>query len=173
MVECHEFDQYTIKLDGTGRLSLRNQRFLRNFTLPHSSLGFNRSNTNVLPDKCFDNNENHLSKQNLRLCQTTRIPEMSFLNIIVTYLNNCLYRLLITAQHQQKILSCFLLINQLNCVMTLALIHRQVARGSQRFARKMILQQLDVQNEWQNRRNIMSQKVEIGYKFDYFKLSGM
>ena len=59
VVECHEFDQYTIKLDGTGRLSLRNRRFLRKFTLPHSSLGFNRSNTNVLPDKCFDNNENH------------------------------------------------------------------------------------------------------------------
>ena len=35
VVECHKFDQYFIKIHGTGRLTLRNRKFLRKFTLPN------------------------------------------------------------------------------------------------------------------------------------------
>ena len=34
VVEIKPFDQHVIKLDGSGRLTLRNRRFLRKFTLP-------------------------------------------------------------------------------------------------------------------------------------------
>ena len=34
VVEGKEHDQYLVKLDGTGRLTLRNRRFLRQYTLP-------------------------------------------------------------------------------------------------------------------------------------------
>ena len=37
VVECKDHDQYTVKLDGTGRLSLRNHKFLRRYTLPFAS----------------------------------------------------------------------------------------------------------------------------------------
>ena len=34
IVECRDYDQYLVKLDGTGQLTLRNRRFLRKYTLP-------------------------------------------------------------------------------------------------------------------------------------------
>ena len=36
-MDCKEHDQYLVKLDGTGRLTLRNRRFLRQYTLPTST----------------------------------------------------------------------------------------------------------------------------------------
>ena len=37
-VEVRANDQYVVKLDGSGRTSLRNRRFLRRYTMPQSSL---------------------------------------------------------------------------------------------------------------------------------------
>ena len=37
IAECMENEQYVAKLDGTGRLTLRNRRFFRQYTLPLSS----------------------------------------------------------------------------------------------------------------------------------------
>ena len=37
VVDLKGNDQYLIKVDGTGRLTLRNRRFLRKYTLPESS----------------------------------------------------------------------------------------------------------------------------------------
>ena len=34
IVECKNFDQYLVKIDGSGRVTLRNRRFLRHYTLP-------------------------------------------------------------------------------------------------------------------------------------------
>ena len=34
IVECNNHDQYLVKMDGTGRLSLRNRKFLRQYSLP-------------------------------------------------------------------------------------------------------------------------------------------
>ena len=36
IVECNNHDQYLVKMDGTGRLSLRNRKFLRQYSLPSS-----------------------------------------------------------------------------------------------------------------------------------------
>ena len=48
VVDCKDFDQYLIKLAGTGRLFLRNRRFLRRFTLPGNSSGAHVNDTNTL-----------------------------------------------------------------------------------------------------------------------------
>ena len=34
VVECKDFDQYIIKIHGTGRLTLRDRKFLQKYTLP-------------------------------------------------------------------------------------------------------------------------------------------
>ena len=41
LVEVKGFDQYVVKMDGTGRLSLRNRKFLRKFVL------YGKSETNT------------------------------------------------------------------------------------------------------------------------------
>ena len=38
VVECKPFNQYVVKIDGSGRLTMRNRKFLRHFTLPVSQV---------------------------------------------------------------------------------------------------------------------------------------
>ena len=42
-MECKPFDQYSVKVDGSGRITTRNRQFLRLYTLPPHMVRTNRS----------------------------------------------------------------------------------------------------------------------------------
>ena len=50
VIEPKDYDQYLVKLDGTGRLTLRNHRFLRQYTLPNFTYQ-QTSGTTILADR--------------------------------------------------------------------------------------------------------------------------
>lgn len=52
IVEVKPHDQYTVKVDGSGRLTLRNRRFLRGFTPFTERIGFDRQHCGKYDDPC-------------------------------------------------------------------------------------------------------------------------
>ena len=47
IVECKPFDQYLVKIDGSGRLTTRNRKFLRHFTMPMSQIDISAPNVTM------------------------------------------------------------------------------------------------------------------------------
>ena len=56
IVECKGNDQYAVKINGTGRLTLRNRKFLRRYTLPTTPAQTQSSGTMTMADGPYVHN---------------------------------------------------------------------------------------------------------------------